>query len=500
MTPTDDKGIGIKGWISGSKPKPRTEGVSAERVVLDKRRIAILPFSNISPDTKDEYFADGMTEELISTLSKISGLVVIARTSVMRYKGGQMNINDVARELQVGTVLEGSVRKAGERLRITVQLIDAQTSGHLWAESYDRELRDVFAIQSDISKTIAQTLKVQLLPKEKSTIENKQTTSPEAHTNYLLGRFHWNERNPAALTRATKYFEKAIQIDPEYAPAYSGLADSYFIMGQWGFANPLTNYQNARTFARKALEINENLPEAHATLAATLVYHDYDWIRAEEEYKKSIELNPNYATAHQWYHQLLLCQERMDEAYEEITKALELDPLSLIINDNLANYFSIRRKFDLAERQSKKVLEMDPNFLSAHMGLMWTYLISKRAEEASQEVSVISRLSNNAPIAKYALAVFYVKTGKVAEAKNLFSDLERLRASGEHISSQRLAELSFLNGDVDNGFKWLERAYEDRDGWLPYMRVNEIFETFKSDPRYLSLLKKVGLTQSESSN
>src|SRR5712692_1756818 len=190
---TDDKGIGIKGWISGSKPKARIEEPKPEQV-LDKHRIAILPFSNISPDAKDEYFADGMTEELISTLSRISGLVVIARTSVMGYKGGQKKISEVARELQVGTVLEGSVRKVGDRLRITVQLIDPQTSGHLWAESYDRELKDVFAIQSDISKTIAQTLKVKLLPREKATIEDKQTANPEAHTHYLMGRFYWNQR------------------------------------------------------------------------------------------------------------------------------------------------------------------------------------------------------------------------------------------------------------------------------------------------------------------
>ncbi len=255
----DDKGIGIKGWISGSKPKTRTEEPRPEQVVLDKHRIAVLPFSNISPDTKDEYFADGMTEELISTLSKISGLTVIARTSVMGYKSGQKKITEVAKELQVGTVLEGSVRKAGDRLRITAQLIDPQTSGHLWAESYDRELKDVFAIQTDISKTIAQTLKVQLLPKERAAIENEQTVNPEAHTLYLKGRFYWNQRNQAALTRAVEHFEDAIKLDPEYALAYSGLADSYFIIGQYGFGNPLTNFQKTRTFAGKALELDENL-------------------------------------------------------------------------------------------------------------------------------------------------------------------------------------------------------------------------------------------------
>jgi TolB-like protein/Tfp pilus assembly protein PilF len=489
----EDKGIGIKGWLTGPKPKAGIKELSAEQVVSDRRRIAVLPFSNISPDAKDEYFADGMTEELISTLSKISGLVVIARTSVMSYKGGQKKITEVAKELQVGTVLEGSVRKAGDRLRITVQLIDPQTSGHLWAESYDRELKDVLAIQSDISKTIAQTLKVQLLPKERATIENKQTANPDAHTNYLLGRFYWNQRNPEALTRATKYFEKAIQIDPEYALAYSGLADSYFVIGQWGFREAIPNYQKAGTFARKALELDENLVEAHVTIAAVSQFQDYDWVKAEGEYRRAIELNPNYATAHQWYHQLLLCQERFDEAYDEIKKALDLDPLSLIFNDNLASYFGIRKEYDLAEQQAKRVLEMDPNFVSAHFNLLWQYLLTSRHEEALQEAETIARLSNDAPVGKLAQAFVYVKIGKISEAKKLLSELEKMKASGEYIPSSNLAGLSVETGDVDTGFKWLNRAFEERDGFLPYLKTSDSFDTVKSDPRYLSLLKKIGL-------
>ncbi len=495
MPSTNDKGIGIKGWISGSKPKTRTEEPRPEQVVLDKHRIAILPFTNISPDTKDEYFADGMTEELISTMSKISGLIVIARTSIIGYKGGQKKIHEVAKELQVGTVLEGSVRKVGERLRITVQLIDPQTSGHLWAESYDRELKDVFAIQSDISKTIAHALKVQLLPKERATIENKQTVSPEAHTLYLKGRFYWNERNKPALAKAVEHFEEAIKLDPEYALAYSGLADSYFIIARNGFGNPLTNYQKARTFARKALELDENLPEAHATLAAVSQTHDYDWAKAEEEYKRAIELNPSYATAHQWYYILLFCQERLDEAYDEIKKALELDPLSLVINANLADYFRYRKEYDLAERQIKSVIEMHPNYWYAHLTLMEVYLHTSRPEAASQEAMAISRLSKDASSGKIALAFVHAETGKVAEAKNLLSELEKMRGVGDYISPFMLAGLSVLIGDVDDGFKWLERAYEERDGFLPFLRAEaeDWFDAIRSDPRYLSLLKKIGL-------
>ncbi len=489
----DDRGIGIKGWISGSKPKTRTEEPRPEQAVLDKHRIAILPFSNISPDTKDEYFADGMTEELISTMSKISGLTVIARTSVMGYKGGQKKINEVAKELQVGTLLEGSVRKVGNRLRITVQLIDPQTSGHLWAESYDRELKDVFAIQSDISKTIAHTLKVQLLPKEKATLENKQTVNPEAHTLYLKGRFYWNERNKTALTKAVEHFEKAIQLDTQYALAYSGLADSYHVIALNGFENPLTNFQKAGTVAKKALELDENLPEAHAALAGVSMFLDYDWAKAEEEFRRAIELNPSYATAHLWYYTFLICQERVGEAYDELTKALDLDPLSLIINSTLAYYLLIRKEYDLAERQIKSVIDMYPNFPLAHWILARFYLRTSRPEDASQEAMIISRLSKDASESKFAFAFIHARTGKFAEARNLVSELEKIKADGEYISPFNLAGLRVLIGDLDNAFNWLEKAYAERDGGLPWLRIEEWFDTIRSDPRYLSLLKKIGL-------
>ncbi len=460
----------------------------------DKTRIAILPFANISPDPSDEYFADGMTEELISTMSKISGLVVIARTSIMGYKGGQKKISEVARELEVGTVLEGSVRKAGDRLRITVQLIDPQTSGHLWAESYDRELKDVFAVQSNISKTVADTLKVQLLSRERATIENKQPSNPDAHTLYLKGRFYWNERNKLALARATEFFEQAIRLDPQYSLGYSGLADCYHIIAQRNFGNPVTNLEKARTFARKALELDENLPEAHATLSGVSLFHDYDWAKAEEELKRAMELNPSYATAHQWYYNLLFCQERLSEAYDEIKRALDLDPLSLVINGNLAGYFDFRSEYDLAERQLKNILEMDPNYQDAHWGLMMVYLRSSRSGDALQEATAISTLSKDASYSKAALAFFHAMTGKVAEAKSLISELEKMKAEREYLSSYNLARLSISIGDVDNGFKWLERAYEQRDGSLPFLRVDYLFDTIRSEPRYLSMLKKIGLS------
>src|SRR2546422_1289961 len=250
---------------------------------LDKRRIAILPFANISADSADEYFVDGMTEELIATMSRIGGLKVIARTSVMGYKGGQKKIGEVAKELEVGSILEGSVRKAGDRVRITVQLIDSLTSEHLWAESYDRKLKDVFAIQSEISKTVAEELKVQLLSHERALIEKKQTVSPEAYALYLKGRYYWNERTREDIDKAIQYFEHAIRIDPQFAPSYSGLADCYSVLADYFWMAPNRAGQLARNFSMKTLELDNDLAEAHASLALTQINNFWDFGSAERE-------------------------------------------------------------------------------------------------------------------------------------------------------------------------------------------------------------------------
>jgi adenylate cyclase len=280
------------------------ESVLAKVSSLDKKRIAVLPFSNISPDPNDEYFADGMTEELISTIAKIARLQVIARTSILRYKSGNMSVVEIGKELKAGTILEGSVRKAGDKLRITAQLIDSQGSQHLWSESYDRELKDVFAIQTDISKTVANALKVQLLSSEKRDIEKRATESTEAHTMYLKGLHQYNERTKEGNERAVKYFEEAIKLDPKYAIAYAALADCYSIFGDYGWLNPGQAYPKAKLFAAKAIETDPTLAEAHASLGLA-VSSDWNLIGAETEYKKAIELKPGYATAYLRYGLLL---------------------------------------------------------------------------------------------------------------------------------------------------------------------------------------------------
>ena len=339
---------------------PWEERASASSEDFDRRRIAVLPFANISPDPNDEYFADGMTEELISAISKIPELTVISRTSVMKYKGGGRTIQEIRPELKVGTMLEGSVRKAGTKVRISVQLIDANKEGHLWAENYNRELQDVFEVQSDIAHKVAESLKVRLLARDAERVAKVPTADMEAYTLYLKGRFFWNERTLEGLKKAIRYFEEAIKHDPVYALAYAGLADCYTILENWSFLQPQEAAPKVLEYSKKALEIDDTLAEAHTSMAVVWA-NLWEWGRAESEYKRAIELNPNYATAHQWYgHGVLETLKRYDEAISELKEAQKLDPFSLIIATNLGDALLAAGRVEGAIEQYRSVSEMDP--------------------------------------------------------------------------------------------------------------------------------------------
>ncbi len=469
------------------------EETGVEREVLDRRRVAVLPFYNMSPNPDDEYFADGLTEELITTLSKIGEISVISRTSVMQYRKSPKHARDVGKELDAGTIMEGSVRKAGNLVRITVQMVDAEKDRHLWAESYDRNLQDIFAIQTDIAKRVADVLRVKILAGEKEQIEKKPTTSTEAYTLYLKGRYYWNERSKEGLTKAIEYFRQAIQLDPTYALGYSGLADCHFIIAQWGFEDPSANFQKAETFVTKALGLDEKLAEAHTTLAGVLQYFEYDQARAEEEFRRAIDLRPSYATAHQWYHLFLSGQERWEEAYAEITRALDQDPLSLIINDNLAYFFLVRKEYDRAIEILKKVLEMKPDFLDAHRVLLDVQLLTSKYDEAWQEAVMISKLSNGSTDGKGAQALVYAKMGKAEEARRLLAELEKRPRGEGNVHPSSIGLIFFMLGEMDRGFEWLEKAYEERDGYLPLLKTSPYLDPIRSDPRYHSLLSRMGL-------
>jgi TolB-like protein/Tfp pilus assembly protein PilF len=456
----------------------------------DKRRIAILPFSNISANPADEYFADGMTEELIATMSRIGGLKVIARTSVMGYKGGQKKISDVAKELEVGTVLEGSVRKAGERLRITVQLIDSQTSDHMWAESYDRELRDVFAVQSDIAKTVAEALKVQLLSSERAIMEKKQTVDPEAYALYLKGRYLWNERTRESVNKAIKYFEHAARIDPRFAPAYSGLADCYNVLLDYSWMDPALAGDLARDFSEKAIAMDDSLAEAHASLSLTLTNRFWDFTRAETEMKRAIELRPNYAPAYHWYGVLLFQLGRpIAEAYSMVQRALDLDPYSRVLNMVAANSLAMLGEKQAAMARYKELVDLYPDFAALRFWISQVHAWASEYEAAIDEARKAFEIDNT-PLNKLNLAWVYAVAGKREEARKTLDDV--LSHPGtEYMSPVAVGEVELAMGSPDEGYRWLEKGLEQRDPNLLYFAAIPWFKKYQSDPRWNQIDEKI---------
>lgn len=459
--------------------------------VLDIKRVAVLPLKNMSPDPNDEYFADGMTEELITALSSITELTVIARTSVMQYKNATKRIADIGRELNAGTLIEGSVRKAANKVRITVQLIDARNEGHLWAQSYDKELDDIFTIQSEVAQKVAEALKVQLVESERKRIGKGATRNPEAHTVYLKGIFYWNKRNPEALRRAVELFGQAIALDQTFALGYAGIAQCYQVIAANNYDDPVTYYPKAKEYALKALSLDDDLAEAHTVLAAVSGAYERDLTKAEAEFKRAIELNPSYPTTHQWYSQLLAWENRMAEAWVEINKAVELSPLSLIINTNLVDAHYYRGEFDKAIEQAKKVIDMDPSFSAVYASLAQAYLAKSMNTEALQAVETYAKMVD-ANEAKLGFAYVYAYTGRVDECRTLLSELEK-DYQKMHLSPEVFALIHFKLGDNDAGFEWLDKAYNAYDRNLYAIAIERELDGVRTDPRYLSLIDKIGL-------
>ena len=464
---------------------------------LDKHRVAVLPLQNISPDSKDEYFADGLTEELISTMSKISGLKVIARTSVMRYKSGGKSIGEIARELMVGTILEGSVRKAGERLRITVQLIDSSNEEHLWAQNYDRRLQDVFAIQTEVAQNVADSLKTQLLDEEKEKIGKKSTGDLSAYTSYLKGRYYWNERNKQSLERSIEWFEEAIRRDPKFALAYSGLADSYLVLVDHGYLAKSEGYVKARQAAVKALELDDTLAEAHTSLANILT-SQWDWSRAEEEFGKALQANRNYATAHHWYSIYLHVLGRVDEAINELQIAEELDPLSPMIHAYAVYPYLNADKYDAALEETEKALELDPNFVPAHSNRIRVYLAKSMFKEALRElerlIPLIEPLSSDW---KAWIGSTYAIAGRTEEAEKILQECEAasVHERAEDVNYWDLALICLKLRHKDRAFDWLEKAFKAHTVTPFVVKLHPQFAELTSDPKFDELLKKTDVRE-----
>jgi TolB-like protein/DNA-binding winged helix-turn-helix (wHTH) protein/Flp pilus assembly protein TadD len=457
------------------------------------RSIAVLPLENLSGDASQNYFADGMTDELITDLAQISALRVISRTSVMAYKGARKPLPEIARELNVDAVVEGTVLRSGDQVRITAQLIEASTDKHLWSQSYEGELRDTLALQNRVASAIADQIRINLTPREQAALKSAKAVNPEAYESYLKGRYFWNKRTPDGLKVALAYFKEAIEEDPKYAQAYSGLADTYALLGDWQYAvmTPKEAFPEAKAAAIKALELDNTLGEAHNSLAFVLDGFDWDFDSAGKEFRRAIELNPGYATAHHWYAWHLSLLGRLDEAIAEMKKAQNLDPLSLIINADLAELLVLAHHYDASIAQSRKTIEMDPNFALAHNQLAQAYLQKHMYDEAVAELKKAVQLSGDSPTCIANLARAYVASGKRSEAEKLLGDLKK-RSNAAYSNAPEIAIVYVALGDTDQAMNWLEKGYDER--FNPGVLLRPGFDPLRSDSRFQNLLRRIGLS------
>ena len=457
------------------------------RAELPKDRIAVLPFVNISPDQVDEYFADGMTEELISSISMISGLKVIARTSVMRYKRAHKPIAQIGRELNVGSILEGSVRKVGTKIRISVQLVETSKEVPSWSHKYDREVKDVFAIQSEIAQHVAEALKDHIFGGKHREEPRTTTFSTEAYISYLRGRQLWNRRSEEDLTRAISFFEKAISIDANYARAYVGLADTYATLALLEFMPPKEAYPKAKEAVRKALVLNPGLSAAHTSLGLIKFQYDWDWKGAEEEFKESISTNFNYAPAHHYFADYLKAMGRFEEALAEIEKARELDPLSLAINIGVGHVLYLCGQYDRAIEEYKRAVELEPGYMATHVWFGRPYLEKGMYDEAIAELKTAVALSGESTIALAMLGHGLASAGRNEEAMRI---LEKLRENSRsrYVPSYWIAVI--YNGFKDKGqvIAWMRKAFEERSSWLVWSNVEPRFAWLREDPEFVSLM------------
>jgi serine/threonine protein kinase/Tfp pilus assembly protein PilF len=454
--------------------------------------IAVLPFVNMSADPENEYFSDGLAEDLINALSKIKDFRVAARTSTFSFKGEKVDVREIGRKVKVETVLEGSVRKAGNRLRITAQLINVRNGYHLWSDQYDRVDADVFDIQDEITLAIVGALKVKLLAGDNQAVTKRYTQNIEAYNLYLKGRYYWNKMTIGTYRKAIEQFQKAIELDPTYALAYTGLADSYIGLGDAGLSAipPKEAFSKANAAVQRALETDDALAEAHASLGH-LKMHDFDWTGAEREYKRAIELNPNYATTYHMCGFYYALMERHQEAITTIRRALELDPVSLGINTDLGVIFYYARRYDQAIAQYRKSLEMDPGFVRAYVTLGSAYGQKGMFREAIGVIQKAIGLSGDrSKIA--ALGRIYALSGKHDEALKLIDELREL-SKERYVSPYCMALIYASLGERDQAMDLLQKAYMERVSELIYLKVDPYLDNLRSDPRFVALLEKIGL-------
>jgi TolB-like protein/Flp pilus assembly protein TadD len=472
-------------WSPSDSPAPRSP---------DTRRVAVLPFANLSADPETEYFADGITEEMISQLSKIHGLEVIARTSIMTYKGKDKKIDEIGRELQVGTVLEGSVRKAENHVRITTQLIDVATQAHLWSQDYDRELKGVFAVQSEIANSVTAALKVKLNASEREQIEKKETDSVEAHEAYLKGLYHLNKGTKEGFERSLEYFEQALEHDREYAEAYARLAFAHELQGWYGLVPEKEAFAKAKAFALKSLELDSSNATA-LTVLGDMSVASWDWAQAEAFYQRALSLKPNSASLHEGYGlQYLSAMGRHEEAIAALKRAVVLDPLSAQYPDSLGWGLLLARQYDAAIVQFEKALQMEPSMAIAYRGLGECYAYKGMHEKAIEALQSAVKSSDGSPFFLGALGWAYGVAGRKEDARKILEVLQQ-KAKAEPVAPSDYARIYLGLGDKDQTFHWLERTYEERSGvWLlVWAKQFPFFDGLRGEPRFKELLRRIRL-------
>jgi TolB-like protein/tetratricopeptide (TPR) repeat protein len=459
-----------------------------------KVMLAVLPFQNLSGDKEQEYFADGMTEEMTTQLARLNleQLRVIARTSAMTYKGTAKSIAEIGRELGVAYILEGSVRHWGDRVRISAQLVSTLEQTHLWAQTYEEGVADILKVQSEIACAIAAEVQVKLTPQERKRITRGRSVNPEAHELYLKGRYVWNRRTEDSLTKALDYFQQALEHDPTYAEGYVGLADSFNILGYFNAMPPREAFPKAKAAAIQALQLDDSLGEAHAALGVIKRDFEWDWMGAEKEFKRALELNAGHAEARNWYATLFNMLGRTEEALIAKTVALELDPLSLSINTDLGRTFYFARQYDRAAEQFRKTMDFDPNFGITYLWLGEVFeqqgLLDKAIPHLEKGVSITGGSS-------YSLGKLghgYALAGRKDEAHRILQQLLEL-SQQKYVSSYDAAMIYVGLGDHDQAFSWLNQAAAERSLWLGYLKVEPQFDPLRSDRRFPDLLSRLGL-------
>jgi serine/threonine-protein kinase len=471
-----------------------TQTARAVAMTTSIRSLAVLPLENLSNDPEQEYFADGMTEELSTQLAQIRALKVISRTSAMKYKKTTRTMPEIGRDLKVDAVVTGSVLRSGGKVRITAHLIRAATDEQLWAESYERDLHDVMALQNDVARAIVGRIRVKTTEQEQTRLSGARPVDPAAHEAYLKGVYYWNKgRNPEYVSQEVEYFNEAIEKDPSYAAPYAGLADTYLAMGTYGMLLGEDAVRNARPAAMKAIELDPESAEAHAALGRMRALYDWDWAGAESELRRAIELNPNYAVGHQWYSLLLIAMGRVDEAVSESKRARELDPFSVTINESSAWLFYVAHRYDESIAQGRRTIELDPTFSPAYETVAMAYEAKGSADLAFAEYQKYAEVAGYDARTTAALKSAHDAGGmKGYLRKRLEMEQQEMKETG-NVWPLQMAHFYARLGDRDQTFAWLEKAYAERHNRLYLLKADPVFDGLHSDPRFTDLLRRIGL-------